>query len=92
MLIIDENMYRLAKMLETLLKVSNTNKEENLKKYIETVLQIDSKAHSDILEEIKHINEHNQSLEKELEFLEKIKKAYDQLLELQSSFKNICHI
>lgn len=92
MLIIDENMYRLAKMQETLLKVSNANKEENLKKYIETVLQIDTKAYSDILEEIKHINEHNQSLEKELEFLDKIKKAYDQLLELQSGFKNICQL
>lgn len=91
MLIIDENMYRLAKMQEKLLKVSNTNQEENLNKYREIVSQIDTKAYSDILEEIKHINEHKQSLETELAFLEKIKKAYDQLLELQLSFKNICY-
>lgn len=92
MLIIDENMYRLAKMQEALLKVSNVNKEENLNKYKEIVLQIDTKAYADILEEIKHINKHNQSLEEELEFLDKIKVAYDQLLELQLSFKNICQI
>lgn len=90
MLIIDENMYRLAKMQETLLKVSNTNKEEILKKYKEIVVQIDTKAYSDILEEIKHINQYNQSLEQELEFLEKIKIAYHQLLELQLSFKQNC--
>ena len=33
MLVIDENMFRLAKMQETLLKVSNSNRDENLNNY-----------------------------------------------------------
>lgn len=92
MLVIDDNMFRLAKMQETLLKVSTSNRKENLEKYKKTVAEIDTKAFADILEEIKHIDEHNQSLESELPFLERIKAAYDQLLELQLSFKRICEM
>lgn len=92
MLVIDENMFKLAKMQEALLKVSGSNKEENLKKYQKTVSEIDSKAFNDILEEINHIEEHNQSLEEELQFLERIKEAYDQLLQLQLGFKKNCEL
>lgn len=92
MLVIDENMFRLAKMQETLLKVSNSNRDENLNNYKKLVKEIDTKAFSDILDEIKHINEHNHSLEEEVKFLETIKNAYDQLLELQSSFKKVCEM
>jgi len=91
-LIIDENMFKLAKMQEALLKVSTSNKEENLNNYKKTVSEIDAKAFNDILEEITHIDEHNQSLEDELQFLERIKDAYDQLLQLQLGFKKICEI
>ena len=90
MLVIDSNMFKLARMQETLLKVSAENREENLKKYKEIVLEIDAKAYYDILEEIKHIDEHNHSLEDELHFLESIMNTYNQLLELQLSFKRIC--
>ena len=76
MLVIDDNMFRLAKMQETLLKVSVENRDENLKKYRDIVMEIDTKAFADLLEEVKHINEHNQSLEDELQFLEGIKNAY----------------
>lgn len=92
MLIIDENMFRLAKMQETLLKVSNSNRDENLNNYKNLVKEIDTKAFSDILDEIKHISKHNHSLEEEVQFLETIKNAYDQLLELQSSFKKVCQM
>ena len=92
MLVIDDNMFKLAKMQETLLKVSEVNKKENLDNYKKTVAQIDEKAYSDILEEIKHIDEHNQSLEEELNFLDSIKNTYNQLLELQLSFKRICEV
>ena len=92
MLIIDDNMYRLAKMQEKLLRVSNANRKDNLKQYKQTVSQIDSKAYAGLLEEIKHIDEHNHSLESELEFLGNIKNAYEQLLELQQNFKNLCEM
>lgn len=92
MLVIDDNMFRLAKMQETLLKVSVENRDENLKKYRDIVMEIDTKAFADLLEEVKHINEHNQSLEDELQFLEGIKNAYNQLLELQLGFKNVCEL
>lgn len=92
MLVIDDNMFKLARMQEALLKVSTSNKEENLKNYKRTVAEIDAKAFEDVLEETKHIDEHNRSLEEELQFLEKIKKAYDQLLELQLGFKRNCEI
>ena len=92
MLIIDDSMFKLARMQEALLKASNLNREENLSNYKKTVLQIDEKAYNDILEEIKHIDEHNQTLESELVFLEKIKQTYEQLLELQLSFKRVCDL
>ena len=88
----DDNMFRLAKMQETLLKVSVSNREENLKKYQELVTQIDAKAFVDILEKIKHIDEHSHSLEEELQYLEEIKNVYNQLLELQLSFKGVCEL
>lgn len=92
MLVVDDNMFKLAKMQEALLKVSGSNREENLNNYIKTVLEIDTRAYDDLLKEIKHIDEHNQTLENELQFLEKIKKTYDQLLELQMSFKRVCEL
>lgn len=92
MLSFDDNMFRLAKMQETLLKVSTSNREDNLKKYQECVKQIDIKLFNDILEKIKHIDEHNHSLEEELQYLEEIKNAYNLLLELQLSFKRVCEI
>lgn len=92
MLVIDDNMFRLAKMQETLLKVSPSNRQENLSNYKKTVVEIDMKAFADILDEIKHIDEHNQTLENELQFLESIEKTYNQLEELQANFKRTCEL
>lgn len=92
MLVIDENMFRLARMQETLLKVSTSNRKENLTKYIDTVSEIDANAFKYIIDEVGHINEHNQSLEDELSFLEIIRNTYNQLVELQSNFKKNCEI
>lgn len=92
MLSFDDNMFRLAKMHETLLKVSASDREKNLKKYQEFVTQIDTKAFNDILEKIRHIDEHSHSLEEELQYLEEIKNVYEQLLELQLSFKGVCEL
>lgn len=92
MLIIDDNMFRLAKMQAALLKVSSVNREENLRKYKQIVSEIDAKAFADVLDEMKQINKHNHSYESELSFLEEIEKVYDQLLELQTSFKRVCEL
>ncbi|MBQ2872756.1 MAG: hypothetical protein IJE89_02010 [Bacilli bacterium] len=90
MLNIDNDMLKLAKMQERLLKATESNRENNLNNYKKTVMQVDSDAFASLLEELKHIEEHNQSLEEELQFLESIKSGYDQLNELQLSFRNVC--
>ena len=92
MLVIDENMFKLARMQESLLRATDLNREENLANYKKTVAQIDAQAFADILEELKHIDEHNQSLEDEVQYLERIKSCYDQLLELQLSFRRVCEL
>lgn len=89
MLVIDDNKLKLIKMHEALLKVGAPNKEETLQKYMDIVIEIDNQAYADILADIEQINEHNQSLEDELQFLERIKGSYEQLLELQLSFKKV---
>ena len=92
MLDLDDNMFKLAKMLETLLKISSVDRKQNLEKYKKTVLEIDMKAFDSILREVEHLNGRNQPLEKELPFLESLKAAYNQLVELQSGFKEVCKL
>lgn len=89
MIVIDDNMLRLAKMQETLLKMSVDNREENVKKYCQIVTDIDKKAFLSLLDYISQVNKHNRTLEEELEFLEQVKSYYDQINELQFSFKNV---
>lgn len=86
MLVIDDNMLKLAKMQEKLLKMSSNNKESNIEQYKITTAKIDKQAFESLLKELEQVNIHNQSLEEELEFLETIKNYYNQLYELQLSF------
>ena len=90
MLVIEENMFRLVKMQETLLKVSSVNRKENLEKYAKTVSEIDAKAFESIVEKTKHIDEHNQTLEDEVTFLKELKEIYDQLIQLRYNFEENC--
>lgn len=92
MLVIDDNMLKLAKMQETLLERSINGREANLEKYKNTVMEIDMIAFSGLLDELACINEHNQSLEEELKFLEGVKGSYEQLVELQFTFKRVCEL
>ena len=92
MLVFDDNMLKLAKMQETLLKATAKNRQENLEKYKNIVIEIDKQAFSSLLEEIKQVNNHNQTLEDELEFMEMIGKYYNQLYELQLGFKKVCEL
>lgn len=92
MLIIDENLFRLTKMYESLLKVDRINRVENLNKYKENAIKIDSALFDAFLEKISHINEHNHTLEKELSFLESIRDEYKELNDLQVRFKNVCEL
>lgn len=89
MLIIDDNLIKLAKMQEKLLKMSSNNREINLEQYKETITKIDKQAFDSLLDELDKINIHNQTLEEELEFLETVKNYYNQLSELQLSFINV---
>lgn len=88
----DDNMLKLAKMQETLLKVSVDNRQENLDKYKDIVVKIDKQAFLGLLNELEQINDHNQTLEDELQFLEIVSNYYDQLYELQLGFKKVCEL
>ena len=90
MLMIDDNMYRLARMQESLLKVAKADRQKHLDDYVKNVTEIDKKAYDDLINIMKEVNKYNQTLEIELSYLDKIKKAYDQLLELQMRFKFVC--
>ena len=93
MLVIDENLLRLSKMQEALLKVSNnSNRKENLDKYIKTITEIDKLTFSFMMEKIQQNTEHNRTLENELTFLEQVKSNYEQVNEMQMGFKNVCEL
>ena len=92
MLVFDDNMLKLAKMQETLLKVTVENRQENLEKYKDIVIEIDKQAFASLLEELKQVNDHNQTLEDELQFMEMVSDYYNQLYELQLSFKEVCEL
>ena len=93
MLVIDENLLRLSKMQEALLKVSNnSNRDENLDKYIKTITEIDKLTFSFLMEKVKQNDGHNHTLENELAFLEQIKDCYDQVNEMQIGYRNICEL
>lgn len=93
MLVIDENLLRLSKMQEALLKVSNnSNRKENLDKYIKTITEIDKLTFSFMMEKIQQNTEHNRTLENELTFLEQVKSYYEQVNEMQMGFKNVCEL
>ena len=92
MLDFDDNMLKLAKMHETLLKVDVDNRQENLIKYKNIVIEIDKQAFSGLLDVLRQINDHNQTLEDELQFLDIVSNHYKQLYELQLGFKNVCEL
>ena len=88
-LVLDDNMLKLAKMQETLLKVTAHNRQENLNKYRDIVIDIDRQAFLSLLDELKQINDHNHSLEDEFQFLDVVSDYYNQLYELQFGFKKV---
>lgn len=86
MLAIDD-MKRLAKMQELLLKRTSNDRDKNLEKYIDIIKQIDKYDFQELLSKINQVNEHNQTLEDEVQFLEEINNSYQQILEQQLLFK-----
>ena len=92
MLVIDNRMLNLARMQEAVLRRSINDRESNLEKYKNTVVGSDKEAFDCMLSELEQINEHNQTLEDELQFLELLRDSYNQLLELQLGFKRVCDL
>ena len=92
MLLIDDNMLKLSKMLETLLERLPNERQVNLKKYENTVKEIDRNAFDSLLDEIDQFNNHNQTLEDELQFLEQIKCYYEQVFEMQLNFRTVSEL
>ena len=90
MLMIDDNMYKLAKMQESLLKVATGDRRYHLDNYIKNITMIDAKAYEELVRMMKDASKYNQTLEDELLYLEKIRKTYDDVMELQIRFKRVC--
>lgn len=90
MLIVDDNLYRLAKMQESLLKVATGDRRYHLDNYIKNATMIDTKAYDELVHMMKEAGKYNQTLEDELAYLEKIRSTYDELVELQMRFKKVC--
>lgn len=90
MLMIDDNMNRLAKMQESLLKVAKADRRYHLDNYIKNITEIDRIAFEELVKMMKDADKYNQTLEIELSYLEKIKETYNQLVELQMKYKSIC--
>lgn len=84
-----DDLKKLAKMLEVLLDRTQDNKEINLQKYKDVVMQIDNDAFEKLFTLLKQFESHNLTLEEELEFLEQVTTSYQQLLEQQIGFKNV---
>lgn len=90
MLMIDDNMYKLAKMQESLLKVATGDRRYHLDNYIKNITMIDAKAYEELVRMMKDASKYNQTLEDELLYLEKIRKTYDDMMELQIRFRRVC--
>ena len=90
MLTIDDNMFKLIKMQESLLKVATGDRSYHLSNYVKNVMMIDKKLFDELVDIMKGTSEYNQTLEEELVHLEKVKSAYNQVLEFQMRFRNVC--
>lgn len=91
MLAIDD-LKKLAEMQIHLLKISTNDREFNLKKYKDLVVQIDEYNFKNFLSSLDQLGAHNQTLEIELQNLEQIRESYQQLLEQQLLFKKNCEL
>lgn len=92
MLVFDDNMLKQRKMYEALLRITAENRQENLKKYKDIVVKIDKQAFTSLLDELKQIDNHNQILDDELQFMKEISNYYNELCKLQQDFKNVCEL
>lgn len=91
MLAIDD-LRKLAEMQIRLLKMTSKDRDINLDKYKNLVVQIDKYDFEKFLSSLDQISAHNQSLEVELKYLEQFRDGYQQLLEQQLLFKKNCEL
>ena len=88
---IDENSFKLLKMMESLFKTNNID-DNTLIKYKDIVEKIDRDSFDKIRDMINDVSINNYPLEQELSLLEDIQTAYNQLELLQHRFINICEL
>ena len=88
MLLIDENKMKLLKMTEKLLEVAIENRDKVLADYKNITVEIDNSLFLALIEKIKNTDYHNHSLEEQFVILSDIENEYNELYELECSFKN----
>lgn len=86
---IDEQKFKLLKMMESLLKTGNASNDD-INRYKDIAVKIDSESFEKIKEMINNIANHNHTLNEELQLLEEVNEAYEQLELMRCRFKDIC--
>ena len=89
MLVVDNNKMKLLRMKEKLLEVSPDNYQNNLVDFRKLAIEIDNEVYNLLVNHIKETNYHDLPFEEQLDVLNNIVKEYDDLNELECSFKNI---
>ena len=89
MLVVDNNKMKLLKMKEKLLEVSSDNYQENLDDYKKLATEIDLQAYASLVNHIKETNYHDLPLEEQINVLSDFVREYDDVNELQCSFRNV---
>ena len=89
MLVVDNNKMKLLRMKEKLLEVSPDNYQNNLVDFRKLAIEIDNEVYNLLVNHIKETNYHDLPFEEQLDVLNNIVKEYDDLNELECSFKKI---
>ena len=89
MLVVDNNKMKLLKMKEKLLEVSPYDNQNCLNEFKNLAIDIDSEVFASLVDHIENTNYHDLPLEEQINVLAEFVQAYDDVNELQYSFKNV---
>ena len=89
MLVVDNNKMKLLRMKEKLLEVLPDNYQGYLDEFKSLAIEIDYEVVASLVNHIKETNYHDLPLEEQISVLSEIIQEYDDVNELQCSFKNV---
>jgi len=89
MLDFEDNNFKLLRMKEKLLDVTDNNRDTNLLDYREAAQNIDNMYFKELIDKLKESDNEPLSLEDELKYLSVVKEMYEQLEFMQYKFRNV---